>query len=219
MARNALTQARTVAAARTTLTYPRTSLGGVYIPGAKSIEGATGDTARTTSGYIEGTATVDTKNLHWYAFQQATAYSHEFDTSVTRTGTKTLKISTTDTTGRTLGTSNRLDPPNMGEFMPIKANTSYTFNCYVKTNNVAANSVYCRVITANVAGYLTQNLTNKLSGTNDWTLLTKTFTSDATATHVGISCFNFVAGNISDAWFDVSGMTLVESGVTRNAVV
>lgn len=57
-----------------------------------NIDSATGDIARTTSGFIE-----DAK-YGWYVTRVTTAVSAEFDTAVTRTGTKTLKLSTTDAT-------------------------------------------------------------------------------------------------------------------------
>ena len=216
MARLALTQARNVAATRTVPTYPHTPLGGVYIPGAKSIEGATGDIARTTVGWIEN------EKYHWYANQVATAWSAEFDTAVTRTGTKTLKVSTTDTTGRPYINQ---DPAGLlknvlSHAARIKPSTQYVFSCYAKTTNVASGSVYIRCSQRNASnGQLTIVDTNALTGTNDWTLLTATFTSDATAVFCPFQLQNITAGNVSDAWFDVSGMTLIQTGVSRNAVV
>lgn len=52
--------------------------------------------------------------------------------------------------------------------------------------------------------------TNKLTGTNDWTLLTATFTTGATAKFLRFAMFNDVAGNVCDARFDVNSMTLEE---------
>lgn len=207
MARLNLTQARTTAAARTTPTYPRTPVGGVYIPGAKSIEGATGDTARTTTGWIESV------KYQFYLTVFATAGSAEFDTAITRTGLKTLKLSTTDATGRIYidgATGNN----NGGIPLRLKPSTAYVFSCYVKTTNAAANSVYCRVYD----GAISQD-TSKLAGTNNWTLLTKSFTTGASLGVGYLNLYNVIAGNISDAWFDVNSLTLIETGITRNAVV
>ncbi len=197
---------------RTNLTYPRTPLGGVYIPGAKRIEGATGDTARTTSGWIEN------EKYHYYAISIATAVSAEFDTAVTRTGTKTLKLSATDTTGAvytlnlggTAGASVAvalLQP----HAIVIKPSTSYVFTVYAKTLNAVANSPYAQLVQFNSAGTRgTITPTNKLSGTNDWTLLTASFTSDATATYMVILLGFYVAGAVMDTWFDVNSLTLTE---------
>ena len=193
--------------ARINLTYPRTPVGGVYIPGAKSIEGATGDIARTTVGWIES------EKFHWVLYVGATAVSTEFDTAVTRTGLKTIKLSSTDITGR--GNVSDSSDGSLAQLKlhssRIKPSTSYTFNCYVKTTTVATNSVYCTVLQRDVAaGTLTTITSNKLTGTNDWTLLTATFTSDATAYYARIQLILNVTGNISDAYFDVNSMTLTE---------
>lgn len=215
MARN-VASARSVASARIALVYPRNPMGAVYIPGAKSIEGATGDVARTTNGWIEN------EKFHWYASQTATAWSAEFDTAVTRTGTKTLKVSTTDITGRiSIIPSDTETWPQKARYMPIiKPSTAYILNCWVKTTNVTASGVYLRSIQFDVDGGLgTIALSSTLSGTNDWTLLTVSFTSDADAKYFWIEFRNFLAGNVSDSYFDVNSMTLIESNIVRNPVV
>ncbi len=191
---------------RTVLTYPRTPGGGVYIPGAKSIEGATGDTARTTDGWIEN------EKYGWYAKETATAWSAEFDTAVTRTGTKTLKLSCTDTAGRVdADPAPSIALANLKKYCPvIKPSTSYTFSVYAKGTNVKNQQL--RYIDCNVAGGLLTNsaVGNAYSGTFDWTLITFTVTSAATAFYAFISLRNALAGNISDIWFDVNSLTLTE---------
>lgn len=214
MARN-VASARSVASARTALVYPRNPMGAVYIPGAKSIEGATGDTALTTSGWIEN------EKYKWYALYVAANSSSEFDTAVTRTGAKTLKMSATDTTGRALGLfePNSVTLANCLKYLPrIKPSTQYTFSVYAKTTNVPANNTLCSLIQYDVAAVVgTSSDTNTLSGTNDWTLLTKTFTSDADAFFLRLiwRAIN-TAGNVCDTWLDVNSMTLIETGVVRN---
>ncbi len=191
--------------ARTALKYPRIPLNGVYILGAKSIGGATGDIARTTEGRIEN------KKFSQYLVPITGTMSAEFDTAVTRTGTKTLKLSATNATGRCHTESNANSLTDTLNFIRVKPSTSYTFNCWVKTNNVGANSSYIRVIEiTTVPGFGTQNLTNKLTGTVDWTLCTVTFTTSATTQAVELGFFINTAG-VSDAWADVNSMTLVAS--------
>jgi hypothetical protein len=75
------------------------------------------------------------------------AVSAEFDSAVTMTGRLTLKLSTTNETGRgsvrtvsTAGTS--LSATEQGVAFRLKPSTTYLFKCYVKTNNVAANSAF-----------------------------------------------------------------------------
>ena len=218
MSRNALTQARGVATARTALVYPRTPMGGVYIPGAKSIEGATGDVARTTVGWIEN------EKYRWNMNIVTNGASAEFDSAVTRTGTKTLKLSTTDITGKfrcTIGTESPTGTTTVvskNYFWPIKPSTSYTLSFYVKsTNLVSSLQINFYQFAPAFGDALTTAPTFTLSGTNDWTLKTATFTSEATAAWISMYILQTNAGNVSDFWLDVNSMTLTESGITRGA--
>ena len=202
MPRNALTQARVSAGTRTSLVYPRNPMGAVYIPGAKSIEGATGDVATTTNDtYIEN------RKFNWLFNNYAGASSAEFDTAVTRTGAKVLKVSTTNDTGSNSVTTTFPNPK-----IVLKPSTQYTLSCWVKTNNVANNSVYLRLYDGSPRN------TNTLSGTVDWTLCTVTWTTGATP-QVDYLHLRMLPGATGDAWADVNSMTLVETGVTRGAVV
>jgi hypothetical protein len=87
--------------------------------------------------------------------------------------------------------------------VPALPNTTYTLTGWIKTNNAASNAVYFDIVELNnaAAGQAT-NSTSKLSGTNDWTQLTKTFTTTSATRYLLVICRNNVAGNISDAWFD-----------------
>lgn len=214
MARNPAST-RSAASARTVPTYPRNPVGGVYIPGAKSIEASTGDIAITANGWVES------EKYKWYGVQTSTAWSIEFDTAVTRTGAKTLKISATDITGRAGGYQGpTVTLADLKKYnVRIKPNTAYVLSCWCKTTNAAANSARISVNQYDSAGVIgTASQTNMLTGTNDWTLLTYSFTSDADAEFILIYPRLAAAGNISDAWFDVNSMTLTET-LPRNPVV
>jgi len=183
---------------------PLTVKGGMV----RVIDSATGDVARTTAGAIE-----DIK-YKWVFGNAANGASGEFDSSVTRTGRLTLKLSTTDITGKarasTSDQTGSTNATNLSNEIPILPSTSYRFNCYVKTNNLTTNSLFTNLIFLGATGtWLSLDVTTqKLSGTNDWTLLTKTFTTPATAYYLRIIHEINVAGNISDVWFDVNSMTL-----------
>jgi len=193
---------------RTAITYPRIPINGAYIPGSRAIEASAGDTAITTQNWIES------RNYKWVGLQTATAWAAEFDTAVTRTGTRTLKLSNTDATGRcsaALCASSSL--ANVKGFaVEVLPSTQYVFSCYVKTNNVAANGAFVTLREYNptpTAG--ADTVTNKLAGTVDWTLCTATFTTAADTIWLDIILRLNVAGNISDGWYDVNSMTLVSS--------
>ena len=73
----------------TDLKISTASKGGVL----RNIDGAVGDTPITSSGWIED------EKFGWYVTSVTANASAEFDTAVTRTGEKTLKLSTTDASG------------------------------------------------------------------------------------------------------------------------
>jgi len=186
----------------------------------RNIDQATGDIARTTAGWIED------EKYGIYFRVAANGVSGEFDTAITRTGSKTIKVSTTDTAGRgraiiggTLGIDANSTPEVLTKYgVPVKASTVYRLRCYVKTNNVASDSAYLDYGFWDVAGTKTSGAltTNKLSGTNDWTPVESTFTTPATTAYASIRFQNSVAGNISDAWFDINSMTLEEVSTITN---
>jgi hypothetical protein len=200
----------------TTFITPLTVKGGVV----RVIDDATGDIARTTSGWIED------EKFGVYAIPIVDT-SFEFDTAVTRTGEKTVKVSTTSTSGRGRATFG-IDPNLTSDFavsdvykygIPVKPSTAYKLTCYAKTDNAAADSVYLYTREINTAGARvgTQRSSNKLTGNNDWTKLEASFTTDANAAFIAIGMLNNIAGNISDAWFDVNSMTLEEVSTITNS--
>jgi hypothetical protein len=78
----------------------------------------------------------------WYIGGSTNSYSAEFDSAVTRTGRLTLKLSTTDATGKVLAqtASDRaatyVGPQN--ELIPLKASTKYRLSVYCKTSTATA---------------------------------------------------------------------------------
>jgi hypothetical protein len=206
--------APTAGITRTAIPIPRTQVNNLF---SSKIDLAIGDTPRTTAGWLE-----DNENLGFYINRGTTAVSAEADTAVTRTGAKTLKLSTTDATGTVFAdTANDRAATYVGTLRflkTLKPNTSYTFSCYVKTTNAAASSVVARVLEYSTALARSVRAPTALTGTVDWTLQTVTWTSGATAQYAVIDLAIEVAGNISDAWFDVNSMELIESGLQRNIV-
>ena len=200
----ATTTAEVVDTAPTDLKISTANKGGIL----RCIDSATGDTARTTNGWIED------EKYGVYVYSTAGTIIAEFDSAVTRTGKFTAKASNTNTSGTVvLG----LSPigASVGNFnrngRPIKPSTPYRLTCWVKTNNVAADAVYlnARELT-NLNGSQVENYSTKLTGTNDWRLLTINFTTAVTSTFLQVLLYNYVAGNVSDAWFDVNSMTIEE---------
>lgn len=153
----------------------------------------------------------------WGAVQAGLATSAEigFDTTVFRSGTTSMRVSTLNATGAfTAGTpKNSISITVTYQGFPILPNTSYTISGYIKTNNVKTNGSFLDFRQySSTPTLLVTTSTNKLSGTNDWTLVTATVTTNASASLATVLLRNSVAGNISDAWFD--DLTLIPAATT-----
>jgi len=193
-----------------------TGKGGVV----RVINSATGDIARTTNGWIE-----DEKYGIYFVVKAATV-SGEFDSAVTRSGSLTLKLSTSDVTGRAYAEMGDNREEGVTEpvttltrySIPVVSSTSYKFGIYCQTYNaVATSAVIHEYNSSGTRG--TSNYTNTLTGTQSFTLLTNSFTTAATTAYVIIEFrLNATPGNISDAWFDVNSMTLEQvSSITNSS--
>lgn len=176
----------------------------------KCIDDAVGDVARTTAWFIE-----DEK--YWFFLQQtATAISCKFDSTVKRTWKLTLKISTTDITGRArVSTFNNQTSVVWNMLYELKTSTKYKFWVWIKWNNLAT-GITCQIFSsANQNPWYTIWLTARAnlvigSWTYDWTYYSVTFTSHSSDRYYWIQLKNDVAWNISDVWYDVNSMTLEE---------
>jgi len=166
----------------------------------------------TASAWIDGTATgSSTNNVFGWTVPGSGVTSSgtiSFDTTVRKNGTKSIRLSALDATGTAIaaqalsaGTPTKQElGVTVAAVLPSK---SYTLTCWAKTTNAAASSVYADIREHNGVGVqVITTPTNKLSGTNDWTQLTATVTTNAGTRFMGIILRNTGGGNISDAWFD-----------------
>lgn len=174
------------------------------------IDDAAGDIIRTSTGFIE-----DAK-FGWFVDRNAIAISAEFDSSVKRTGNFTLKLSTTDVTGRLQANSTDLGvgttiTPNGSSYYKVKPSTRYKFGMWVETVNAATSSVFARVSLWHSDGTSRSRFTTVgLSGDNGFVFLELEFITDSLDEFMAISLSNDVAGNVSDAFFDVNSLFFQE---------
>jgi hypothetical protein len=182
--------------------------------------------AQTTDNWIDGTATGSSTNVYgWWASPRATAIAVQFDSTVSFSGTYSLKISTTNTTGRARiwnakGSAGSLvaNSTQQPYLTPVTPGGTYTMTAQVKTNNVAAGGASIGISEFNssfVVGTTTGS--SGLTGTNNWTFQTATVTVSATTNWVALGLSNDVAGNVSDAWFDA--ITFTGTGLDRTGYV
>lgn len=177
--------------------------------------------ATTTAGrWIDGTAAGSTagRGFGWATTPGAVTAAAEaaFDTSVFRSGTASMRLSCTNTSGAiTVGTYAAAGVAQYQHF-PIKANTAYVVTAWIKTNNAASNAAFIDFRQLNSSGGTITTLSSpKLSGTNDWTEEIITVTTNASAVFGVIFLRNSVAGNVSDVWFD--DITVISAGIGRSA--
>lgn len=189
--------------------------------------------AQTTADrWFDGTAGGSTTNklFNWYLNSVATSVSAIFDTSTLGpTGKPSIKLSTLDTTGRCyVSGADALTPSTFSgdktKLIRLKPSTSYTLSGWVKTINCVSDSAYIELISFN-GNYQSriETQSNKLSGTNNWTFCTVTFTTASDRCYAYPQLRIEKAGNISDAWF--SDISLTETtpptrttATTRTAV-
>lgn len=192
------------------LTGAGTGTNGVNIAPNGDFELVPSFTAATnTAGrFIDGTAagSTTTKTYKWAipSAGPSSPYTAQFDTSVFYAGTASMKLSTTSIAGAlVVATTANLTTPPVDEVINLLPSTTYTISAMVKTNNVFTNSVYVdlREYNSSRAALVTTS-TSKLTGTNDWTQLSVTVTTNASTAYGAIILRNINAGNISDAWFD-----------------
>lgn len=177
----------------------------------------------TVGRFIDGTATGSTARLglNWAVATSGLTASAAagFDNTVSHSGTYSMKLSTLDTSG--IVTVSNLQGAaavsTLYQTFPLPANTSVTLTAFVKTATVATNGAYIdlrQYSTASTA--LNTTNTNKISGTNNWTIVTLTLTTNASCAFGALFLRNNVAGNISDAWFD--DILLTPASLSRTVV-
>lgn len=167
----------------------------------------------TTAGrWIDGTAAGSTtvSETRWATLSGAVTAAASASLE-TRAGRNTMKLDLTNTSGA-IGVGNTLSssaPASKDVLIPLLPSTSYTLSFYLETLNCATNAAFAflREFTATLASTPATNTTSKLSGTNARTLVTMTFTTNASTYFGVIALLNNVAGNVSTAWFDSVTLT------------
>jgi hypothetical protein len=177
----------------------------------------------TANRWVDGTAAGSTAKLAygWCAPSSGSGVGANgdigFDTTVSRTGTGSLKLRCLTTSGAVIAASFKANPPTAAsafELYVLQPNTTYTFTIYGVTDNVATNAVFADVREFSSAfATLATNSTNKLSGTDaSWRKMTVTFTTNASTAFGGIFVRNSVAGNVSTVWYDDATLTPPTTG-------
>lgn len=188
-------------------------------------------TAATTTAarWIDGTAAGSQAKtgLGWSALTVTASAEIGFDTTIFRSGTASMRLSTLNAAGAVTAGSYRINAPvasSLFELIPLVANQVYTLSAYIRTNNVATNGAFIEFREFNATGGTVLTTTStKLSGTDTtWRNVSFTLTTNALTRFGGIFLRNNVTGNVSDAWFDDITLTpsidVATSFYTRTAM-
>jgi hypothetical protein len=171
------------------------------------IDGTAGGSTLTTSPYIWAIV----------AGSRVASSTASFDTTVKYSGGASLKIDATDATGTLVVSTYRVSIATAAtELIPCLPSTTYTLSAKVKTSSVAANAAHIRLRTVDSSLVtVSTNISNRLSGTNDWTTCTVTYTTEPTAVYIA-PMLTLDAGQAGTAWFDDISLTLTNQ-VTRSS--
>lgn len=171
----------------------------------------------TPSRWVDGTAggSSATTGLGWGIVSFGASAQAGWDNTVAHSGTYSMKLSTLNNTGSLVLAVYAISPTGLVLF-PLLPSTTYTLTGWIKTNNVATNGAWIDLREYNsAAGNLGTTSSTKLSGTNAFTQVTFSVTTNASTAYGTIFLRNGVTGNIGDAWFD--DITLVLVSAARSA--
>lgn len=168
--------------------------------------------AQTATNWMDGSAAGSASNklFRWRGNIVVASAEVKFDSEIKYSGNNSIKLSTTNASGRVrfsqgvpvAGASALVS--ELDDLIKVKPNTEYKYSVMVKTSLVANNSVWIQADEYGGTGgaRIAFNQSSKLSGTNDWRLLSVTFTTNASTEYVNISGLIDVGGNGQSAWFD-----------------
>lgn len=171
----------------------------------------------TATRWVDGTAagSVGNTGLGWGIISFGAASQAGWDSTVQHSGTYSMKLSATNTSGSIVLGTYRASALGRDLFA-LSPNTAYTLTGWIKTNNAAASAAFIDFREYSSAlGVLVTTSSTKLSGTNNWTQITISVTTNASTVWGTIFLRNGVAGNISDVWFD--DITIVKNTIGRSA--
>ena len=166
----------------------------------------------TNQTWIDGTTgtSLSPRTWGWCFKKDVPAASGKFDSSISKTGKYSLKLSLLATGGGARAESFRSTSALTAEgFIPALPSTSYTFSGWIKTekNSGDGTGAFLRISEYSSSNVATvTNTSTIINTTQDWTWVTKTFTTAASTRFLAPLCAIVGTGStadlIMDAWFD-----------------
>lgn len=179
------------------------SKAGVFNGGFETAPSFTAATT-TTGNWIDGTATGSATNdsYGWSYIVVAGTGSAQFDDSTSHSGKYSLKLSTTNATGKVLVSPYQANTPSLEQISkrgaPIKASTKYKLSLWAKGSGLVASSGLCVGIEYDSTGAeiaATTHTITMATGAFGWTKYETVFTTALTAVWLGIRVLINEAGD------------------------
>jgi hypothetical protein len=162
--------------------------------------------AQTTTGtWINGTATGSSATSSQYDWAIptggiSTVGNVQYDTTVSYSGNNSIKLTSLDSV--CLVVAGKYTSLVTAKSLPCLPSTSYTFSATVKTTGGGYLGAYLRIRDLTGSGSsITTNSSSSLLGVNEWTRLSITFTTAATARFLA-PILVFDPNVAASAWFD-----------------
>lgn len=170
--------------------------------------------AQTGNNWIDGTATGSSTNdaYGWYSSTNATT-SVRFDTTVSHSGSKSIKISQTAGSGsvNVYNFPGTWNATNSKWLIPIKPSTIYTYSFWYKLDVTSAVTGFIPKATLSTADFTnTSKDGSAITSTTNWTQYSLTFTSGAN--DVWFTPFFRLTNCVMNAWVDDVILKEVTSG-------
>lgn len=167
--------------------------------------------ATTGSGvWVDGTTAGSATNdlFNWYKINGVSTFVASFDSAVKNSGTYSMKIEATNTTGRGRVMNTPFEATTTEALVkqygiPVQRGLDYRLTAYVKTNNVPASSVKIAVQFFTALGVAISSTNSAFfPATQDFTIYTAVITAPTTADFARIAFSQDVAGTVCQAWID-----------------
>ena len=212
--------------AATVLATTTASKGGVFNGGfelAPAFVAGTTDIDNWIDGTAGGSGTVD--QYGWYLHTTGATLTASFDTTISASGKYSMKFVATSGGAGYISNFN----PNVTlvgyakHAIPLKGAvggaTKYRISCKIKTDSAYGDGAFFVLYETNSVGTVVATKTSpKITGTNDFTIITLDFTTQATTTF-GLLVLNLTTGGAQTIWFDdITLEEVVEDTANTSAV-
>jgi hypothetical protein len=208
---------------------PHEDSGQNYIVNADFENAPSFTAAQTAPNWIDGTAAGSSTNsqYRWYGTKrQGTAtFAIQYDNTVSHSGTYSIKIGVTaSTSGEVTVRQSSLGGTGWSQnafLIPVYASTSYTISGWMKTDSVGSTGTNnarfnIQLLNSSYAFSNSHDVAKGVTGTNDWTQYSTTFSTSSTQVYADILLE--LLDNTGTVWFDDISLTVNDHTLAGNVL-